>query len=181
MAGHRRIPRAAGLVLVALAFARPLAAASSSLLTREEALALAYPGATFTAERIFLTEDQRKKAEAAAGAPLPSSLVARYTAKADGRIVGRAYVETHTVRTKKETLLISLDAAGRVKRVDATAFLEPAEYQAPQAFLNQYTGRPMSDDLRLHRAIRPIAGATLTARAVTDAVRRALAIDAVLQ
>jgi hypothetical protein len=34
--------------------------------------------------------------------------------------------------------------------------------------------------VRLHRAIRPIAGATLTAGAVTEAVRRVLAIDEVL-
>jgi hypothetical protein len=161
-----------------------LAAASlhaGPLLTREEALALAYPGATFTAERIFLAADQQKRAADSAGVPIATALVARYVATKDGAVLGRAYADTHTVRNKKETLLISLDAAGKVKRVDATAFLEPPEYQAPQPFLNQYTGRALDDELRLHRAIRPVAGATLTANAVTDAVRRVLAIDAVLR
>ncbi len=154
---------------------------ASPLLTREEALALAYPGATVTAERLFLTADQQKRASESAGVPIPSALVGRYTATKDGKAMGRAYVDTHTVRTKKETLLVSLDAAGTLKRVDVTAFLEPAEYQAPQPFLNQYPGRTLTDDLRLQRAIRPIAGATLTAHAATDAVRRVLAIDAVLR
>jgi electron transport complex protein RnfG len=154
---------------------------AATLLTREEALALAYPGATFAAERIFLTADQQKRAADAAGVPIASALVGRYIATQDGRIVGRAYIDTHIVRTKKETLLVSLDAAGHVKRVDATAFLEPPEYEAPQAFLNQYGGRALSDDLRLQRAIRPVAGATLTANAVTDAVRRVLAIDGVVR
>jgi Na+-translocating ferredoxin:NAD+ oxidoreductase subunit G len=153
---------------------------ATSLLTREEALKLAYPGATFAAERVFLTDEQRQRV-ADAGSPVNSSLIARYIARQDGRAVGRAYVDTHMVRTKKETLLISLDASGLVKRVDTTAFLEPTEYQAPQPFLNQYTGKSLTEDLRLQRAIRPIAGATLTARAVTDAVRRVLAIDAVLR
>lgn len=156
-------------------------ASARSLLTREEALALAYPGAAFAAERLFLTTEQRKRASAAAGVELTSSLVARYVATIDGRLAGRAYVDTHTVRTKKQTLLVSLDAAGKVKRVDVTAFLEPHEYQAPQPFLNQYRDRTLTEDLRLQRAIRPIAGATLTAVAATDAVRRVLAIDSVLR
>lgn len=177
--GRFRIVRlAAAACLAVLAAAAPLSA--GALLTREEALKLAYPGATVTAERVFLTDEQRKRASEA-GAAVTSNLVARYIAKQDGRIVGRAYVDTHMVRTKKETLLISLDGSGQVKRVDTTAFLEPIEYQAPQPFLNQYNGRTLTEDLRLQRAIRPIAGATLTARAVTDAVRRVLAIDAVLK
>ncbi len=154
---------------------------ATSLLTREEALRLAYPGATFAAERIFLTADQQKRASERAGLAIPSALVGRYTATKDGTRVGRAYVDTHTVRTKKETLLVSLDASGSLKRVDVTAFLEPPEYQAPQPFLNQYAGKALTGDLHLQRAIRPIAGATLTARAVTDAVRRVLAIDAELR
>ena len=180
--GHQSLTlRLMAVAAITAVFALPSAATASSLLTRDEALALAYPGATFTAERVFLTDAQRKNAAAQAGVELTSSLIARYIAKAGGKVVGRAYVDTHTVRTKKETLLVSLDEQGRVKRVDTTAFLEPTEYQPPQPFLNQYGGRPLSDDLRLQRAIRPIAGATLTARAITDAVRRVLAIDAVLK
>lgn len=167
--------RAACLVLVAST------AVAAPLLSREEALTLAYPGATFSADRVFLTAEQQKRAAAAAGVEIASALVARYIATVDGKVAGRAYVDTHNVRTKRQTLLVSLDADGRVKRVDTTAFLEPIEYQAPPAFLNQYRERALSDDLRLQRAIRPIAGATLTAVAATDAVRRVLAIDAVLR
>lgn len=169
---------AIGVVCLALAAS---VAAAGPLLTRDEALELAYPGATFAAERVFLTAEQQRRAAAAAGLEVTSALVARYVASIDGTVAGRAYVDTHTVRTKKESLLISLDAAGKVKRVDTTAFLEPTEYQAPEAFLNQYRGRTLTDDLRLQRAIRPVAGATLTAVAATDAVRRVLAIDAVLR
>jgi len=149
-------------------------------ITREEALAAAFPGAAIRAEQLFLTPEQRQAAAARAGVDLPSALVARYIATRDGRVIGRAYVDTHVVRTKKETLLISLDADGRVKRVDVTAFLEPGEYKAPDAWLRQYNDRRLDDELGLTRAIRPIAGATLTARATNAAVRRALAIDAVL-
>jgi Na+-translocating ferredoxin:NAD+ oxidoreductase RnfG subunit len=168
----------------AVAFAVLLAGAvtaSAAAITREEALALAFPGAEVRAEQLFLTPAQQKLAAQQAGGEVPSALVARYIATKDGSVVGRAYVDTAVVRTKNETLLISLDAAGRVRRVDVTAFLEPAEYQAPEAWLRQYANRPLADDLTLNKAIRPIAGATLTARAVNAAVRRVLALDAALQ
>lgn len=164
------------IVLVALAIGQTTAAQ----IGRDEALALAFPGAAIRDERVFLTLAQRERAAAQAGEEIPSALVARYVATRDGRVIGRAYVDTSVVRTKKETLLISLDETGRVRRIDVTAFLEPAEYAPPAPWLRQYEGRRLADDLDLNRAIRPIAGATLTARAVNRAVRRTLAIDAVL-
>ena len=174
-----------------LALAAPLAAvillhagaasARDALLTREEALALAFPGASIRPERVFLTAEQQRRAAAAARVEVPTRLVARYLAARDGVPAGRAYVDTHIVRTKRESLLISLDPGGRVSRIDAIAFLEPEEYRAPDAFLDQYKGKTRGEDLRLQRAIRPIAGATLTARAVNDATRRVLAIDGVLE
>ena len=156
----------------------PLAAQGIS---RQEALAAVYPGANIRAEQLFLTAEQVKQVAARAGTGSGSALVARYVATRNSQIVGRAYVDTHTVRTKQESLLISLDAGGRVVRVDVTAFLEPPEYRAPEPWLGQYKGRGLDDDLTVNRAIRPIAGATLTTRAANTAVRRVLAIDETLQ
>jgi hypothetical protein len=155
-------------------------AAAAQGIRREEALAGAYPGAQIRAEQVFLNDAQMKQAATAARSDVASQLIARYIASNDGTVVGRAYVDTHTVRTKKESLLISLDATGRVIRVDVTAFLEPAEYRASEPWLRQYRGRPLNEDLGIDRAIRPIAGATLTARATNAAVRRVMAIDQIL-
>ena len=167
-------------VMLAAAITVIAASPATAELSRDEALALAFPGATVRPEQIFLTGEQQKRAAEQAGVEVPSALVARYLATRDGRLVGRAYVDTHTVRSKKETLLISLEADGRVKRVDVTAFLEPPEYEAPELWLRQYEARTLGDDLAVNRAVRPIAGGTLTARAVNAAVRRVLAIDRVL-
>jgi electron transport complex protein RnfG len=156
-------------------------AAALAQITREEALAGVFPGASLRAEQVFLTPAQQKQVQTRSGGEPASVLVARYVATRDGRIVGRAYIDTHTVRTKKESLLISLDQSGRVKRVDITAFLEPAEYQASDTWLRQYRDRTLSDDVAVNRAIRPIAGATLTGRAINAAVRRVLAIDDMLR
>jgi hypothetical protein len=168
------------LALAALALTLPGTASGQPQISRDEALRLAFPGASIRSEQVFLTADQQKRAADAAGVKVPSALVARYIATRDGATAGRAYVDTHVVRTKRESLLISLDAEGRVRRVDVTAFLEPAEYRAPEAWFRQFDERRLADDVQLNRAIRPIAGATLSAIAATEAIRRALAIDRVL-
>jgi Na+-translocating ferredoxin:NAD+ oxidoreductase subunit G len=155
--------------------------ATAQGITRVEALAHVYPGAEIRAEQIFLTPGQVTQVAKRAGTDPASALVARYVATRGGQAVGRAYVDTHTVRTKRESLLVALDAGGRIIRVDVTAFLEPAEFRAPSPWLGQYRGRALDDDLAVNRAIRPIAGATLTSRAVNNAVRRVLAIDELLQ
>jgi hypothetical protein len=175
-----RLPGRSAIPVIALAVMAGVPLFGADGITREEALAAVYPGATIRAEQVFLTAEQQKQATNQAGVEVPSAFIARYVALQDGRVVGRAYVDTHTVRSKKETLLIALDSAGHVKRIDVTAFLEPSEYKASEAWLRQYGNRRLDEDLGLNRAIRPIAGATLTARATNAAVRRVLAIDAVL-
>ncbi len=150
-------------------------------LTREEALSAVFPGAQIKSERIFLTKEQQSEVAALSEGKVPSALIARYIARRDGGVVGRAYVDTHVVRTKKESLLICLNERGDLRRVEVTAFLEPTEYLAPQAWYAQYQGRKLDNDLSLQRAIRPIAGATLTGRATNEAVRRVLAIDRALK
>ena len=171
------IPRRRSIAIVTVLLT---GAPAFAQISRERALQEVYPGATIRAEQVFLTPAQQKRTLTESGADVPTAHYARYIATRDGKVVGRAYVDTHTVRTKRESLLISLDGSGQVIRIDVTAFLEPPEYRASDAWLRQYRGRRLSDDLEVNRAIRPIAGATLTARAANDAVRRVLVIDAIL-
>lgn len=170
-----------GIRTVCLCSTLVFTAYSMGVLSREEALAAAYPSARIRSERVFLTEQQRLRAAELARVGVPSPLIARYVAFKEDRVVGRAYVDTHVVRTKKESLLICLDESGKLQRIEVTAFLEPPEYLASPDWYAQYTNRELSDELSLNRAIRPIVGATLTSLAANRAVRRILAIDQVLQ
>ena len=164
-----------------LSFWSSLPVMCSSLPSRQEVLQQVYPNASYQAERVFLTGKQLKDAAALAETEIASSLLARYIVREGGEMVGRAYIDTHVVRTKKESVLVCLDRAGRIKRIEVTAFLEPPEYRAAERWIEQFSGRHLDEDLRLQRAIRPLAGATLTAASLEKAVRRVLAIDAVLE
>ena len=178
---RRNRPAVCPVLMTLLLLWVPCLQAQPGLVTREEALAAAYPRADIVSERIFLTQEQVDEISALSGEDLGSKLHARYVATRNDTVVGRAYVQTHMVRTKRQSLLIALEPDGSVRRIDVTAFLEPRKYMASEAWRAQYGGRPFGEALSLRRDIRPIAGATLTARAINAAVRRVLVMDAVLE
>ena len=64
--------------------------------------------------------------------------------------------------------------------MEAVVFREPAEYLAKEAWVRQFDGKGLDPQLSLKGAIHPLAGATLTAHAMTDAARRCLALHQVL-
>jgi len=151
------------------------------LITVEEALELAFPDAATERQTLFLSDDQRSRVAEASGAEVSSSLATRYVARGgDGAVRGWAYLDTHRVRTLPETVIVVLDADGMVRRVEVVTFREPLEYMPRKGWYEQYEGQKLDDDLALKRDIRPVTGATLTARATTEAVRRVLALHAVV-
>lgn len=150
--------------------------AATVLVTVEEALALAFPSASIDRQTLFLTDAERRDAESLAGSDLAGAMITRFAARVDGEIVGFGYLDTHRVRTLPETLLIIIEPGGAVRRVEVVSFREPLDYLPPDGWYRQFDDEELSDDLILKGAIRPITGATLTARSTTDAVRRALAI-----
>ena len=164
-------------VLAPLAFTLPLIA---GLPSPQEALALAFPGAQLQRKEQVLSEAQAARAKAAAGVDLAGTWLVVYEARREGRLAGVAFFDTHRVRTLNETAMVAVGAEGRILRVEVVAFREPDEYRAREAWVKQLEGRPLDEQLSLKRGIRPLAGATLTANALVDASRRALALYGVL-
>jgi Na+-translocating ferredoxin:NAD+ oxidoreductase RnfG subunit len=151
-------------------------------LSQEEALKLAFPAATIERKTAFLTADQQREAQRLSGdEALPSALAVYYVAAKDGREIGTAYFDTHVVRTMRETIMVVVDPSGNASRVEVLSFLEPEDYLPRPHWYEQFQGKRLDDELSMKRGIRPIAGATLTARATIDATRRVLALHQVIQ
>lgn len=149
-------------------------------LTVDEALELAFPGCAFERETVFLTESQVQEAHRLAGIEIRSALVHPYVASCAESEGGRAYFDTHTVRTQEETVMVAVAPDGKILRIEILTFREPPEYIPRAIWYEQFLGRNLTPELRLKREIRGVTGATLTARATTDAVRRVLAVHQVL-
>jgi hypothetical protein len=164
--------------LVGIAGSPPLLA--RVLLSVDEALKLAFPGCQVAHHTAYLTAGQMKRARELAAVEVPSALVTSYAATRDGKPVGTAYFDTHPVRTLPETVMVVVDPQGKVARVEVISFEEPEQYLPRGGWYGQFGGKGLSPDLDLKRGIHPVTGATLTARATTEAVRRVLALHQVI-
>lgn len=153
----------------------------AKVIGREEALKAAFPGAEIRSEMVFLTDAEKIEVKKVSGSDVPTALVARYSISRSGKEVARAYLDTHVVRTKKESLLVMLNSDGTLKRVEVVAFLEPPEYMPSERWYQQFEGQSFDENLKLERDIHAVTGATLTAKATTEAVRRVMAIDTLVQ
>lgn len=174
-----RFRATAAAALVFLAGAAP--AAGRVFLSVDEALDLAFPGCAVERKTVFLTEDQVAGARKLSGDEVASALVHPYVARCDGDAAGTAYFDTHRVRTLPETIMVVVSPGGEVARIEVLSFQEPPDYVPRDAWYEQFLGRGLDGELELKRGIRPVTGATLTARATTSAVRRVLAIHRVLR
>jgi hypothetical protein len=144
--------------------------------SKEEAFELAFgQGAAVESLPVFLTDEQAAAVEKAAQAKLDSKLFTFHVGKRGNQVLGYAAIESHTVRTQPETVLIVLSPQGELSRVEMLAFHEPPEYQPPAKWFEKLYRRPL-EDLRLNQGVDAITGATLSSRAAVDGVRKVLAI-----
>jgi hypothetical protein len=163
----------------AFACVAPEAARATVYASQAEALADAFPDAERIERRSFaLSQAQAAEVERLSGAPLESRLVSLHSAYRGDALQGHAWIDVHVVRTHPEALLVVLTADGSVRSVRVLAFYEPTEYQPPERWLAQFEGEQA--DASERRRVHAVAGATLSSRAATRGVRRALALYRVL-
>lgn len=148
--------------------------------SKDEALVLAFgEQATVETLSLFPTDEQVAQIEQLAKVKLDSKLFSFYVGKLNGAVQGYAAIESHTVRTQPETLLIVLDTNGNLRNVHILAFHEPPDYQPPGRWFAQLLGHAI-EQLSFDRDIQAVAGATLSTRAALNSTRKVLAIFQVL-
>ena len=180
MTGVSLALRALGLV-VAVIVLHPMPASGQVMLTQDEALRLSFPEpATIERRTAFLERSQIDRVSELAGSKPAGTLVTYYVGRSADGPLGVAYFDVHRVRTLPEVLMIVVSPGGHVERIEILRFSEPREYMAMDGWLDQFTERGLEDDLENKNAVAGMTGATLTSRAVTDAVRRALALHEIL-
>jgi len=150
------------------------------ILTEKAALERAFPGQKVERRTVYLTKDQVARVEKAARSKLPSAVVTVFEARDGDRVTGRAVLDTHVVRTMPETVLTVVEPDGRLRMALVLQFSEPSDYLPRDRWLKTLEGRTLDDDLWPGRGVRRVTGATLTVQALTDAVRRSLALEALV-
>jgi len=164
---------------VASVAAAPIARAEV-ILTEEAALERAFPGTAPTRRTLYLTAAQVAAVEKAARSKLPSAVITVLETRSGDRVTGRGVLDTHVVRTMPETVLSVMEPDGRLRMALVLQFGEPPDYLPRAGWLSTVAGKRLDDDLWPGRGIRRVTGSTLTVQALTEAVRRCLAIDALV-
>jgi hypothetical protein len=79
-----------------------------------------------------------------------------------------------------ETILVTIRPDGAVGAVEVVAFGEPEDYLPRPRWLGLFAGKRLDPELVVGRGLAHVTGATLTTRAIADAVRRVVAIHNVI-
>ncbi len=144
--------------------------------SKKEALELAFgEQARVEILSLFLTDGQIEEIQRQAKVKIDSALFSFYVGKQGEKLLGYAAIETHTVRTRPETLLIVLSPEGELRRIEVLAFHEPPEYQPPARWFEQLYQRPLAA-LDFNAEVQGISGATLSSRSALDSARKVLAV-----
>jgi hypothetical protein len=191
--GSARVPLAlvaevAGVALALVAgVALALAVSGEPALAADEAgggltpaLARAFPGARIEPRTLALSPADVKAVEQRAHARCEARLVTAYVAWRGDTLVGAAYTDRRLVRTREALLMTSIAPDTTVARIDVLAFFEPPDYKPSARWLARFHGAGASAALTPGRDLPPLAGATLTSRAVSESARLALAWHAML-
>jgi hypothetical protein len=148
--------------------------------SKNEAMELAFgKGAQIEPLSLFPDERQTAQIQQESKVKLESGLFTFYVGKDKGNILGYAAIETITVRTKPETLMIVLTAEGELRNVTTLAFHEPPEYQPPERWFEKLYKRPLAD-MDFNKGVDGISGATLSTRAAINSIRKVMAIYKVM-
>lgn len=156
-------------------------AAAKVFASQNQALAEAFPEATrIERDSRILRKAEAKRIEELTGEKLESRILVLHTAYQDDRVLGYAHIDVHNVRTQPEAFLVVLTPEGVVRSVRILAFHEPLDYLPTDRWYAQFDGKTRQDKLRVGRDVHGVVGATLSARAAADGVRRMLAFWEVL-
>lgn len=149
--------------------------------SQQQALAEAFPDASrIERQTLLIRKKDAERISAITRAELESKIVVIHTAYQGNELLGYAHIDVHNVRTKPEASMIVLTPDGSVRTVRVLAFHEPLDYLPTDRWYDQFVGRSRNDTLRVGHDIHGVVGATLSARAAADGVRRMLAYWEVL-
>jgi len=144
----------------------------------EDALAKVFPDADAVDSTTWTPDpEQRAAIEARLGARLTETAYVFHHGRRGDRDLGWALILEEKGRFKPITFLVHIESDRSVGYVLVLVYRESrGDGVRRQRFLKQFRGNDLDDQLRLNRDIVGLTGATLSSRALTFGVRKALVL-----
>ena len=151
---------------------------ASTYLTVEAAHKAMFPSAdSFVPIVLTLTAAEKRAIAEAAGPQAPHSELHTWVAKHGYAVLGHVFVDNVIGREDFITYAVGVGADGKLLPVEILDYRESHGGEIRnKAWLAQFAGRGDPSELRMHKDIKNIAGATLSSEHVTAGVRRILAL-----
>jgi len=124
-----------------------------------------------------LSPDAIKKISKALGYEISKKEWTFYIAKTGNVVNGYALVDNEKGKMEPITFLTAINTDGTVKDVEVLVYRESYGSEVHQKpFLRQYNKKKSTDPIRVGQDIKHITGATISSRAISTGVKRALII-----
>ncbi len=149
-------------------------------MTKDVALKQYFPEHSIERRSEYLSKEQKSAIKQEARAPWDHGVVTYYVAKNGNTVIGYAFLESVTVRTKTATYMVVVNPNGTIRGVEILAFYEPEDYKPSPRWLGQFNEKNIGSDLTLKSGIKNIVGATLSAQALSEGARKYLAFCKVI-
>lgn len=132
-------------------------------------------------QNIILNDTQLQQLTKSSQQPIDSKLYRIYVAKNGDKTAGYGVLMNKKVRTKTAVALYLIGMDSKIKSIEIVAFNEPMEYLPTATWLNVFDQKSSANTLKLNQDIPTTTGATLSARAITDGARAALALLTIIK
>lgn len=132
-------------------------------------------GQGVAADTLRFDDSLAATAKAMLKAPISEKQVVFERVLSKDGVAGYIYRAQELGKVEKMDFAVALDGQGRVLRVLLTAYRESIGGEVKsKRFMGQFTGKTSGNALQLNRDIDGITGATLSSRAITTGVRKAV-------
>jgi Na+-translocating ferredoxin:NAD+ oxidoreductase RnfG subunit len=140
----------------------------------EQARALVFPAADeFVMKTLQLTPEQMQEIERLSGVPGRTARHQVWQARTKGAAIGWFFVDQVIGKHELITYALGINADGTIGQVQVIEYLENVGSQVRYPrWRDQFVGKTVESRLEVDSDIENISGATLSARHVTDGIRR---------
>ena len=163
------------LIYFFLIFALPLSA--KILISPVDAMKATYGSdATISKKNILLSKEKARLIEQETKSKLKSKIFRIFKATKGSQLLGYGVLVNQKVRSKNAVILYFISKDSILKAIEIIAFNEPMEYLPSKKWNEQFNNTKTTKMLQVSKNIPTISGATLSAKAITDASRIAFGV-----
>lgn len=149
----------------------PVVSHSKIFVSVEQAQKLMFGQTVLTASPIVLNEETRKQMKDASSVSHPFDSTRMWRSDKGEWFIVDEVVGKHEMIT----YAVGINADGSVKQIEILEYRESYGHEVAQIeWLNQFVGKTAESTIKLNKDVQNISGATLSAKHLTDGVKRVL-------